>query len=52
MLTEDEFAKSAGLKVGDMAPDFSLVNTDGEIKVLSQLYKSSPLIVNFFRGSY
>lgn len=52
MLTEDEFAKSAGLQVGEQAPDFSLFNTKGEFITLSQLYKSGPLIVNFFRGSY
>lgn len=38
------------LKVGDKAPDFSLLDKDGEKKSLSTYLGNGPVIVTFYRG--
>jgi peroxiredoxin len=38
------------LKVGDTAPEFSLVDTRGELVSSRELLKRGPLIISFYRG--
>ncbi len=40
------------LKQGDIAPDFTLPNADGQPVHLSDLLKNGPIIVTFYRGSW
>ena len=40
------------IKVGDMAPDFALSNTDGEAVALGGLLDKGPLILSFYRGRW
>ena len=37
-------------KVGDLAPDFTLPNTDGEPVSLSRLLARGPVVATFYRG--
>lgn len=41
-----------GLKVGEIAPDFSLPNVYGTQIQLSSLLKKGPVIINFYRGAW
>jgi len=41
-----------GLKVGELAPDFSLPNAYGKQVKLSSLLKKGPVIINFYRGAW
>ncbi len=41
-----------GLKVGDMAPDFTLKNTDGKKVNLKAKLKDGPLVIVFYRGQW
>ena len=43
---------SPGLKVGDKAPDFTLKNAFGKNVKLSQVLKSGPVILSFYRGAW
>lgn len=43
---------SPGLKVGDQAPDFEIINTDGKIIKLSKRLEEGPVVLSFFRGSW
>jgi hypothetical protein len=40
------------IKVGDMAPDFSLKNTANNDIVLSDLLDRGPVVLNFYRGRW
>jgi hypothetical protein len=40
------------IKVGDMAPDFSLKNTANDDIVLSDLLDRGPVVLNFYRGRW
>jgi hypothetical protein len=40
------------LKVGDMAPDFTLRNSDGQDISLNQLLSKGPVILSFYRGRW
>jgi hypothetical protein len=40
------------IKVGDMAPDFSLKNTANNDMVLSDLLDRGPVVLNFYRGRW
>jgi len=40
------------IKVGDMAPDFSLKNTANNDIVLSDLLDRGPVILSFYRGRW
>lgn len=40
------------LAVGQMAPDFSLPNQEGESVSLSKLLEKGPVVVSFYRGSW
>ena len=40
------------VKVGDMAPDFTLKNTHGVDVALGELLSSGPLVLNFYRGRW
>ncbi len=39
-------------KVGDVAPDFSVVDTDGTTLQLSKLVKKGPVILAFFPKAF
>jgi hypothetical protein len=39
-------------KVGEMAPDFTLPNTSGELVKLSDLLARGPVVVTFYRGTW
>ncbi len=39
-------------KVGDVAPDFSAVDTDGQTLQLSELVKKGPVILAFFPKAF
>ena len=44
---------SAGAKgVGDVLPDVSLTGATGETVTLSDLWKSGPLVISFYRGGW
>ena len=40
------------IKVGDMAPDFSLKNTANSDVFLSDLLDSGPVVLSFYRGRW
>jgi len=40
------------LKVGDVAPDFSLADTEGKLVTLSKLLEKGPVIVFFFPKAF
>ena len=40
------------LKVGDMAPDFSLPDPTGKTVQLSELLTNCPVVINFYRGQW
>jgi hypothetical protein len=40
------------IKVGDMAPDFSLKNTANNDMVLSDLLDRGPVVLSFYRGRW
>jgi hypothetical protein len=49
--------KSAGIaeravKVGDVAPDFTLINTDDSPVSLADLLKDGPVVLGFYRGRW
>ena len=43
---------SATPKLGDVAPDFSTVDTDGKTLKLSELVKKGPVILAFFPKAF
>jgi len=43
---------SASPKVGDAAPDFSAVDTDGQKLHLADMLKSGPVILAFFPKAF
>jgi cytochrome oxidase Cu insertion factor (SCO1/SenC/PrrC family) len=45
-----EISKKNALKVGEIAPDFSLKDQNGTIVKLSKVAKKSPVILVFYRG--
>ena len=40
------------VKVGDMAPDFTLKNTSGSEVSLSSLLDGGPVVLSFYRGRW
>ena len=40
------------IKVGDPAPDFTLINTDGNPLALGDLLDQGPLVLGFYRGRW
>lgn len=40
------------VKLGDMAPDFSLKNTHGQLVALSELLDGGPVVASFYRGRW
>jgi peroxiredoxin len=50
-LTEAATAEDA-LKAGDVFPEFALPDDDGRFVVSSDLLKSGPLVINFYRGRW
>ena len=40
------------IKVGDAAPDFTLVDTDGRSVTLSRLLRDGPVILYFFPKAF
>jgi thioredoxin-dependent peroxiredoxin len=38
--------------IGDVAPDFTAVDTDGQSHTLSEMVKSGPVIVAFFPKAF
>ncbi len=40
------------IKVGDLAPDFELNNTEGDAVALGDLLDKGPLILSFYRGRW
>jgi len=48
----DPGTESPGLKIGEHAPDVTLVAPDGEEFDLSALYARTPLVVTFYRGGW
>jgi peroxiredoxin len=50
-LTEAATAEGA-LKPADVFPDFALPDDDGRFVVASELLKSGPLVINFYRGRW
>jgi peroxiredoxin len=43
---------SHGIVVGETAPDFSLPDSSGKQRKLSELVKDSPLVLVFYRGHW
>ena len=50
-LTDTATAEGA-LKQGDVFPEFALPDQDGKFVLSSELLKSGPLVVNFYRGRW
>jgi peroxiredoxin len=46
----EEFRNRRQLRIGDLAPDFTLKNTKGETIILSEQLKTGPVLLKFFRG--
>jgi peroxiredoxin len=44
------FAQQTALKVGDKAPDFTLLNQNGKAVKLSAVAKKSNVVLVFYRG--
>lgn len=40
------------IKVGDLAPNFELQNTDGDAVALGDLLDKGPLVLSFYRGRW
>ena len=40
------------VKVGDLAPDFELTNTDGNQLALGDLLDKGPVLLGFYRGRW
>jgi len=40
------------LQVGELAPDFTLLNTRGEVVSLASLLEQGPVVLNFYRGGW
>lgn len=40
------------VKVGDLAPDFELKDTEGEAVALGDLLDKGPLVLSFYRGRW
>jgi len=40
------------IKVGDLAPDFEMNNTDGKAVTLGDLLDKGPLVISFYRGGW
>ncbi|MDJ1183955.1 peroxiredoxin-like family protein [Roseofilum casamattae] len=57
MDTATEQLRTSGIieqacKTGDIAPDFSLPNATGKTVVLSELLKTGPVVVSYYRGQW
>ncbi|MEB3192112.1 MAG: peroxiredoxin-like family protein [Snowella sp.] len=46
----EEFRNRRQLRIGDLAPDFALTNTQGEMITLSKQLEQGPVLLKFFRG--
>lgn len=46
------FAKEKSVGVGDLAPDFSLLDARGNLVSLSKLLQRGPVIATFYRGGW
>ena len=40
------------LQVGELAPDFTLLNTRGDVVSLASLLEQGPVVLNFYRGAW
>ena len=40
------------VKVGDLAPDFELQDTEGKIAALGNLLDNGPVVLSFYRGRW
>ncbi|GAA5093340.1 peroxiredoxin-like family protein [Chryseobacterium ginsengisoli] len=49
---QDSGATEKILKEGDIAPEFNLKNQNGEIISSTELLKTGPLVVSFYRGAW
>jgi hypothetical protein len=53
---KDDLSRSGllakAIKVGDLAPDFELNNTEGEAVALGDLLDKGPLVLSFYRGGW
>jgi len=49
---EEAMSAQARIGVGDIAPDFSLPATSGDIVTLSDVLEHQPVILTFYRGSW
>lgn len=47
-----EVSAAAELKVGDPAPDFQLIGSDGETYTLSQFKGDKPVVIAFFPKAF
>jgi peroxiredoxin len=47
-----DFASATAITVGDTAPDFALPDAAGKAIVLTELLKSGPAILTFYRGGW
>ena len=57
MLQATENLRNSGIlartvKVGDVAPDFTLADTDGNDLVLADLLDRGPVVLGFYRGRW
>lgn len=50
--TTDQTPQTPGLRVGDKAPDVTLIGADGNEVRLGDLYPKGPMIVTFYRGGW
>ena len=48
----DSLAEPTGLKVGDKAPDFTVVDQNGKEVSLSEALEEGKVILTFYRGAW
>jgi len=52
MLLSLSMLASAEIKVGDLAPDFELIGSDGKTYTLSQFLGKKPVVIAFFPKAF
>ena len=52
LVTAQDTPVPEGLRIGDLAPDFSISTTDGKQIVLYDELKKGPVILTFYRGAW
>ena len=52
MSKEESPGRSGKPGIGDLAPDFKLLDSEGEATTLQDLVKGQPIVLLFYRGDW